>query len=169
MRKVLVIDQATKNIGYNIIEISDVKVKWVACEVLKVRGENTIGRICQVMKTVIGIIREHGITDLVLEDVPLERKTNVTTMVVLLKLLGCLEAVAFNLGVKTHIMNVKNWKALAGIKSRTRDLQKSESIQLALLRWSQYANAITSNGDDVADALNIGLAWLIKEKYVKQK
>ncbi|MGL4970702.1 MAG: crossover junction endodeoxyribonuclease RuvC, partial [Cetobacterium sp.] len=166
MRKVLVIDQATLNLGYNIIEIDENKIRWVECDILKIRGSITVGRICQVMKFVIQTIKTHNITDLVLEDVPLDRKTNIKTMVVLLKLLGCLEAVAFNIGIECHIMNVKNWKALAGIRSRTRDLQKSESIQLSLKRWSQYSKAITSNGDDVSDSLNIGLAWLVKNGYV---
>lgn len=159
-RKVLVIDQATKNVGYNIINIADGKISWVDCKVAKFKGADTTGRICDVMKMLIDIHREHSLTDLVLEDVPLERKTNVKTMVVLLKLLGCLEATSFRLGIKTHVMNVNRWKALAGIKSRTRDLQKSESTVLALGRWPQYTEAILSNGDDVPDSLNMGYAWL---------
>lgn len=167
-KKILVIDQATKNIGYNIIEIADGKIRWVECKVVKIKGSVTIGRICDVMKLVMDIHKAHNLTDIVLEDVPLERKTNVKTMVVLLKLLGCLEAVSYKIGISTHIMNVNHWKALAGIKSRSRDLQKSESVRLSLGRWPQYTEEITSNGDDVPDALNMGYAWLKEQGYIKK-
>lgn len=167
-RRVLVIDQATKNIGYNIIEIKDNKIKWIECKVAKIKGDVTIGRICDVMKLIMDIHKEFNLTDIVFEDVPLERKTNVKTMIVLLKLLGCLEATAWRLGLKSYIMNVNHWKALAGIKSRTRDLQKSESMQLALKRWVQYADVILSNGDDVADSLNMGYSWLIENNFIKK-
>ncbi|MGL6023765.1 MAG: hypothetical protein ACRCZ9_08490 [Fusobacteriaceae bacterium] len=168
MRRVLVIDQATQNLGYNIIEIKDSSIRWIDCKGFKVRGSVTAGRMCLVMKKIIALCKEFQITDIVLEDVPLDRKTNIKTMVVLIKLLGCIEALAFNLAIPCEIMNVKNWKSLAGIKSRTRDLQKSESIEIALKRWSQYTSEIVANSDDVADSLMMGYAWLVKNNYVQK-
>ena len=62
-------------------------------------------------------------------------------------------------------MNVNYWKSKAGITSRTRNDQKLESIDLACKRWSTY-KSIIAKSDDVADALNMGYAFLKDKKII---
>ncbi len=165
--RILVVDQATINTAYNIIEIDDnKKVKWICCSMIKIKStEDTIKRIKDLYDGLSDIIDEYNIDKIVLEEVPVSRKTNLHTTVVLLKLLGIMEFLAINKNIKIEIMNVNAWKKKAGIVSRTRAEQKKESIQLALSRWKPYREILTNN-DDVADSLNMGYAFLKFHNYL---
>lgn len=165
--RILVVDQATINTAYNIIEITeDKKVKWICCSMIKIRQtEDTMFRINSLYEGLAEIIDEYNIDLMVLEEVPVSRRTNLHTTVVLLKLLGVLELLAVRKNIQVEIMNVNFWKKKAGITTRTRAEQKKQSIQLALGRWKAYRDILVDN-DDVADALNMGYAFLKHKNYL---
>lgn len=165
MERVLVVDQATINTAYNIIELKDNKPSWICCSMLKLDGKDAIDRMKQLYEFLSNLIEEYNIDTVVFEEVPVSRKTNLNTTVVLLKLLGIMELLARQKKITTYIMNVNYWKSKAGIKSRTRNSQKLESIELACKRWSAY-KSIVAKSDDVADALNMGYAFLKDKKII---
>ena len=160
MRNILVVDQSTNKTAYNIISIVNNKPVWKCCSMVVLDAKlDSIQRSNELYNFLSEMIDEYNIDTLVLEDVPVSRKTNLNVSVVLLKLLGIMELLAEQKGIKKEIMNVAFWKNKANIKSKTRTEQKKESIQLALSRWQNYATII-SKSDDVADALNMGYAFL---------
>lgn len=165
MERILVVDQATINTAYNIIELKEGKPSWVCCSMIKLDGKDAIGRMKQLYDFLSNVIDEYGIDTVVFEEVPVSRKTNLNTTVVLLKLLGIMELLACQKQIEVHIMNVNYWKSKAGITSRTRNDQKLESIDLACKRWSTY-KSIIAKSDDVADALNMGYAFLKDKKII---
>ncbi len=166
MKRVLVIDQATIKTSYNIIEIVNGKPKWICCSVIKIKTtDNVIHRINELYDKLSDIIDEYNIDTLVLEEVPVSRKTNLNVSIVLLKLLGIMELLACRKKIKVEIMNVAFWKNTSGIKSRTRAEQKKESIQLALKRFPAYKSIIVDS-DDCSDALNMGYAFLKNKKII---
>lgn len=167
--RILVVDQATQNVGACIIDASAAKPKWVLATTFKLKGKNAIERIAQLKETLECKINEYNIDTLVLEEVPLQRKTNINTTAVLLKTLGVLEVMGHQLGLSVDIMNVNHWKSVAGITAKNRDGQKAESVQLALKRFPGYADLILDGGkDDLADALNISVAYTIDKKLIKK-
>lgn len=166
MKNILVVDQATINTAYNIIEIVNGKPKWICCSAIKIKStENVIYRINELYNRLSEIIDEYNIDTLVLEEVPVSRKTNLNVSIVLLKLLGIMELLACRKKIKVEIMNVAFWKNTSGIKSKTRAEQKKESIQLALKRFPAY-KTIVFDSDDCSDALNMGYAFLKSKKII---
>lgn len=166
MKRILVIDQATIKTSYNIIEIVNGKPKWICCSVIKIKTtDDVIHRINELYDKLSDIIDEYNIDTLVLEEVPVSRKTNLNVSIVLLKLLGIMELLACRKKIKVEIMNVAFWKNTSGIKSRTRAEQKKESIQLALKRFPAYKSIIVDS-DDCSDALNMGYAFLKNKKII---
>ena len=166
MKRILVIDQATIKTSYNIIEIVNGKPKWVCCSVIKIKTTNdVIHRINELYDKLSDIIDEYDIDTLVLEEVPVSRKTNLNVSIVLLKLLGIMELLACRKKIKVEIMNIAYWKNTCGIKCRTRAEQKKESIQLALKRFPAYKSIIIDS-DDCSDALNMGYAFLKNKKII---
>ncbi len=166
MKRILVVDQATINTSYNVIEIVDEEPKWICCSVIKIKStKNTMDRVNELYSRLAEIIEEYNIDTLVLEEVPVSRRTNLNTTVVLLKLLGILELLGVRMGINVEIMNVAFWKNLAGIRSKNRTDQKADSIKLALGRWKAYQEII-AHSDDVADALNMGYAFLKYKKII---
>lgn len=165
MNRILVVDQATINTAYNIIELKDNKPSWVCCSMLKLDGKDAIDRMKQLYEYLEDIIDEYEVDTVVFEEVPVSRKTNLNTTVVLLKLLGIMELLARQKHLDTYIMNVNYWKSKAGIKGRNRAAQKLESIELACKRWLAY-KSIIAKSDDVADSLNMGYAFLKDQKII---
>lgn len=164
MNRILVLDQATQKTGYNIIDVSNGSPMWLCCSQLTVKG-GMAERLSQIYDRVSDIIDEFDIDTVVLEEVAASRRTNINVTVALLKLLGVMELLCFQKGVDMHIMNVNYWKSKAGIKSRTRESQKLESIELARQRWTTYKEMIAKS-DDVADSLNMGYAFLKDKKII---
>lgn len=166
MNKILVVDQATINTSYNVIDVSGEVPRWLCCSVIKIKStKNTMDRMNELYDKLSEIIDEYDIDTLVLEEVPVSRRTNLNTSIVLLKLLGILELLAVRKGIDYEVINVLYWKNLAGIKTKTRAEQKADSIKLALGRWKAYKEII-ANSDDVADALNMGYAFLKHKKII---
>lgn len=166
MKRILVIDQATINTSYNVIEIENGVPRWLCCSMVKIKSKkDTMERINELYTKIGDIVEEYDIDTLVLEEVPVQRRGNIRTTVVLIKLLGIMELLAVRMGLQLKVMNVLHWKNLAGIKTKTRADQKAESITLALKRWKAYKEII-ARSDDVADALNMGYAFLKHEKII---
>ena len=156
--RILVIDQATINTSYNIIDVTDNKPTWLCASVIAIRKGNTAERMAELRDRLQELIEEYEITDLVVEDLQYSRKVNISVTVVLCKLLGVMELLAVDNNLTIHIMNIIKWKSSCGIKSKTRDEQKRESIALALKRFPAYSDIIFKS-DDVADALNMGPSY----------
>lgn len=166
MRRALVIDQATQLTAYNIIEFNESAVNWLCCSKLRIRDGNSTQRSCELYSRISDLIDEYHITDLVVEEVPISRKMNLHVTEVLLKLLGMFEMLAVFKQIDIHVMNVIKWKHDAGITSKTRKEQKAESVKLALKRFPAYKD-IVCQSDDVADSLNMGIAFLKQIKILK--
>ncbi len=164
MKRVLVIDQATIKTAFNVIDLTGDSPVWVCCSMIKLDGD-TNSRISQLYDFINNVVDEYDIDTLVLEEVPVSRKTNLNVTVVLLKLLGVMELLGTQRKLSVHIMNVNAWKKSAGIVTRTRASQKTESIALAIKRWKSYADIIKKS-DDVSDALNMGYAFLKQQKIL---
>lgn len=168
MSKILFIDQASNNVGLTIVDVSSGKPKWVLASLVKMKGKDPITRTAQLYHKAKELIEEYGITILVLEEVPLMRKTNINTTAVLLKVSAIMEFLGLEHCERVDIMNVLRWKNLAGIKTSTREAQKMNSISLAMNRWPDYKELI-ANSDDIADVLNMSLAWLIENEFINKK
>lgn len=163
--RVLVIDQATINTSYNVIEVKNGKPQWLIASKISIRKGNSTQRMIEVRNRMQDVIDEYKITHLVVEDLNWSRKVNLNVTTVLCKMLGMLEILAEENNVEIVIMNILEWKSKAGIKSKTRDAQKAESIRLALRRFPTYAKIICKS-DDVADALNMGIAFLVQKNIL---
>lgn len=162
------IDQASINVGLTLIDLTSGKPKWVMASVVRMKGSDAITRTAQLFHKAKEIIEEFDVDTLVLEEVPLMRKTNLNTTAVLLKVSGIMEFLGVEYCKNVDIMNVNHWKSLAGIKASTREAQKLNSISLAMNRWADYKELIASS-DDIADVLNMSLAWLIDKNYINVK
>lgn len=166
MNRVLVIDQATINTAYTIVDVEK-SPQWLCCSVLKIsrKNKNPVVRMVELYDKISEVIDKYNINTLVVEEVPLSRKTNLNTTVVLLKLLALMEVLAIRKNINIEILNVNNWKFLAKIKKATREHQKQHSIVLAMERWPVFKEIIIDS-DDVADCLNMSYAYLKKIKKI---
>lgn len=163
---ILVIDQATINTSYTVINIRDGTPSWVECSKLLLQHAEYQDRIYELYNKVSSLIDEHDIHVLVVEQVP-PVISNFHTTSVLLKLVGILEFLCKEKGIECVMMNIIHWKHIAGISGKGRAIQKRESIALAWERWKPYRSIIQAS-DDVADALNMSYAYLVDEGYIKK-
>lgn len=161
---ILVIDQATINTSYVILNIRDGKPYWVECSKILLTNPDYGDRILELYNKISALIVQHNIEVLVLEQVPPIIK-NFHTTSVLLKLFGILELLAKQHGIELVMLHVIHWKTIAGITAKGRALQKTESIKIAMKRWQAYKQIIQES-DDVADALNMSYAFLVDEGYI---
>lgn len=166
-KRVLFLDQATKDVGFCVVEIgNNDKPVWLEGSTAKMKySDPTPKRMLSVCQLIRELTEEYEIDYLVVEDVQIQRKTNLNTTVTLIKLLGVVEVLAAELGKPLSIMNVIQWKNSALIKSKTRDSQKKESIELAMSRFPQFNKDMT---EDLADVLNMSVAWLINNNYINR-
>ncbi len=146
MKRILVIDQATIKTAYNIIEIDCGKPKWICCSVIKIKTtDNVIHRINELYNKLSEIIDEYNIDTLVLEEVPVSRKTNLNVSIVLLKLLGAMELLACRKNINVEIMNVALWKNTSGEVPVSRKTNLNVSIVLLKLLGAMELLACRKN------------------------
>lgn len=166
MKNILVIDQATISTAYTIISIEDNKPKYKRASHVKLHGSrDTRFRMLELFDLVCGLIEEHNIDTLVIEEVITSRSKNWSVTEVLLELKGVMMLISAKYNLKFVVMNINKWKTTAGIKSTTRDRQKAESIGLALKRFPIFKDIII-DCDDVADALNMSYSFLKIQKTI---
>lgn len=166
MNRILIVDQATINTAYTVCDVSG-DPTWICCSILKIsrKNKNAVVRMIELYDKLAEVIDEYNIDTLVVEAVPLSRKSDLNVTTVLVKLLGMMEMLAIRKNIDIEIMNVINWKFLAGIKKAKREQQKQHSIVLAMERWAAFKEIIV-NSDDVADCLNMSYAFLKKHKKI---
>lgn len=166
MKNILVIDQATINTAYTVITLEDKKPVYKLASLVKLHGSREVRfRMLELFNILCNLIEEYNIDTLVIEEVITSRSKNWSVTAVLLELKGIMMLVSAKYNLKLHVMNINKWKATAGIKSSTRDKQKSESIALALKRFPIYKDIIYDS-DDVSDALNMSYSFLKIEKII---
>ena len=110
-------------------------------------------------------MNEKGIkfSAIVYEQVP-EEDTKLKTRDVLNQMLGCVKMTVSQIKplVFEDMLNVKSWKAKAGIRSKTRDLQKKEGMDRVFQIFG-----IEVDNDDESDAIMMGISSYKQGIYEK--
>lgn len=168
-RYILSIDQASVDMGWAILYITPDVIKVVSSGVHHSSPSLPNGvryrEKCEFIKYICGKMIKAGrkISAIVYEEVP-EEENYLKTRDVLNQVLGCVMMTIseMNPSVYESKMNVNNWKSKAGIRSKTRDLQKQEGIDRVFDIFG-----ISVLKDDESDAIMMGLSSYRQGLYQK--
>jgi Holliday junction resolvasome RuvABC endonuclease subunit len=141
--RLLAIDQSTTSTGYAIYYDNQLQETGV----FQPKSTNTIERISWIRKEVLQLVRKHGITIVVFEDIFLQK--NIKVFKVLAFLLGVLQVTCYEQGLEFVSIPAPEWKSGVGILKGTRERQKYLSKVITGIEQ-----------EDIADAVLIGYyAW----------
>ena len=147
--KVLALDQSSRVTGYAIFEDS----KLIASGTF-VKDDERIGyRLHDIKEKIESMIKEHGITHLVFEDIQLQQQ-GVTTYRTLAEVLGVCEELAASMNIPYTIVPSVTWKSTLGIKGKARPEQKRNAQAFVV---NTYNKKVTQ---DESDAICIGTHFI---------
>jgi len=142
--KILGIDQSTKKTGYSIWEDYDL----IDYGTFTSNLHSVSRRIKQMRDKIEGIIKEHSIDYVIVENV--QQQQNPQTVIMLSKLLGAIEVMLLDECKEYEIVNANTWRSTLGIKGKNRNEQKNNSRGYVQEKFNVNVE------EDVAEAICIG-------------
>jgi hypothetical protein len=161
------LDQATNNLGWSLNMVKGLSSKPIKYGVHVTKASLPNGeRYFEKYRFLKSLVSQLGksnikVSYIVLEEVP-QSDTYSATRDTLNQLLGCLRMLGYQLDIPIETLNVKHWKARAGIRHKDRIRQKAEGMG----RVKGLYN-IEVESDDVSDAILIGVASVRDGLYEK--
>lgn len=154
-RRILALDQSSHTSGYAIFINGTLKDFGHFTF-----NDDDIGiRLLKIKKSVLNLIENYQITELVIEDIQLQSNiaNNVSTFKVLAEVFGVLYELATELNLKFTAILAISWKNGLKIKARQRLQQKQETQQLVYTLYNIKAT------QDESDAICLGAYYLIMD------
>lgn len=155
MNNILALDQSSRISGYAVFSDG----------VLIDSGKFTFDdhdfslRLVKLRNEVHKIIQQHGITEVLIEDIQLQGQTNnVTTYKALAEVMGVLEELCCELNIPHKIIHSQTWKSQLDIKGRDRATQKRNAQTYVT---DTYGKKVSQ---DESDAICIGAAYTKMKK-----
>lgn len=149
-RIVLSLDTATKVTGWALF----VNGKYKCSGIIDLhKNKNSTSRISKMCMSIVGLIKEHNPTDVVIEEMPSTRNAKTTRM--LSKIIGAVYYHCLVNDIPYEEMSCTRWRGTLGIDKRHREEAKLASIKRVKDIYGKDIN------DDEADAINIGDAYCI--------
>ncbi len=146
--RILALDNATHITGYAIFEDG----KYIGGGIKKAKSSaSTLERIIEIKEWMLYMIKEWNIDYIGLEDVFFHPKANAQTLIILSKLLGVLETVAYEtLNTLPFVIPAVTWKSHSNVKGRTRVEQKRNAQKIVKIQYGIDAS------QDLSDAILLG-------------
>ena len=150
--KILCLDQATKVTGYSVWSNNKLK-KYGTLTPEFSKNESYIERMTKMCHAIETLIKEHKPDMVCLEDV--QYQSNQRVYKILSQLQGYIFAVLDRYNLPFVVVEPLCWKSHAGVKSKRRDEQKRETVELIQSKYN-----IDRLSEDEADAIAIG-GWAV--------
>lgn len=152
MANILALDQSSKVSGYSIFKNGELyqygKFKFDDSDI----GE----RLCKIRNKIIELIEEHGIDEIVFEDVQLQE--SVDTFKVLSEVLGVINELCSELNIPYRTYLASSWRAELKIKGKARIEQKRSAQEFVINTYNIKCT------QDEADAICIGTCDIRKNR-----
>lgn len=158
MSKLLALDQSSRITGWAIFDNGKlVNYGKFNAEVV---GANIGDRLEFIRNKIRKLIEDNQIDEVIMEDIQMQGNVvnNVQTFKVLAEVFGVISELLIEMKIPQSAVLASSWKSALGIKGRARAEQKQNAQKLITKIYN------ISVIQDIADAICIGLAFLLKDK-----
>lgn len=153
MANILALDQSSRITGYAIFKNNSL----VDSGTFTTTDDFIPNRLVQIRNKVNGLIDQHNIDKVLLEDIQMQTQVNnVATHKVLAEVLGVLEELCAERKISHEVIHSQTWKAGLAIKGRDRAAQKKNAQAYVATTYGKKVS------QDESDAICIG------SHYIKQ-